>query len=107
VKQKKTKAKYRLYNWKEYNQSLVNCGSLTIWFSEDVVSDWHNHADTRNRGHPQNYTETAILTMATLQEIYHLPLRQTEGLLSSIFELLKLDLSVPDYSIFSRRRARL
>jgi hypothetical protein len=107
VKKKKTKAKYRLHNWKKYNESLVNRGSLTIWFSEDVVSAWNNQARTGKRGHPQNYSETAILTMATLQEVYHLPLRQAKGFLGSIFELLKLNLSVPDYSTLSRRRAAL
>lgn len=107
MNKKKTKAKYRLRNWKNYNQSLVNRGSLTIWFSEDVISAWRHQARTGKRGHPQNYTETAILTMATLQEVYHLPLRQAEGFLRSIFELLKLDLPVPDYSTLSRRRAAL
>jgi IS5 family transposase len=107
VKKKKTKAKYRLRNWKKYNESLVNRGSLTMWLSEDVVSAWNNEARTGKRGHPPNYTETAILTMATLQEVYHLPLRQAEGFLRSIFELLKLDLPVPDYSTLCRRRAAL
>jgi IS5 family transposase len=107
VNKKKTKTTYRLRNWKEYNESLVNRGSLTIWFSEDVISAWKNQARSGKPGRPNKYDETAILTMATLQEIYHLPLRQTEGLLRSIFELLKLDLSVPDYSTLSRRRAAL
>jgi IS5 family transposase len=107
VNKKKTKTKYRLRNWKEYNESLVNRGSLTIWFSEDVISAWKNQARSGKRGRPKDYDETAILTMATLQEIYHLPLRQAEGFLRSIFELLKLDLSVPDYSTLSRRRAAL
>jgi IS5 family transposase len=107
VNKKKTKTKYRLRNWNEYNESLVNRGSLTFWFSEDVISAWKNQARSGKRGRPKDYDETAILTMATLQEIYHLPLRQAEGLLRSIFELLKLDLSVPDYSTLSRRRAAL
>jgi IS5 family transposase len=107
VKKKKTKAKYRLHNWKEYNQSLVNRGSLTLWFSDEVLSAWHNHTQTGKRGHPRSYTDTAIVTMATLQEVYHLPLRQTEGLMISIVELLKLALPVPDYSTLSRRRVSL
>jgi IS5 family transposase len=107
VKTKKNKTKYRLHNWKNYNESLVNRGSLTFWFSEDVISAWNNHARSGKRGRPKDYDDTAIVTMATLQEIYHLPLRQTEGFLRSIFELLKLDLSVPDYSTLCRRRAAL
>jgi IS5 family transposase len=107
VKHKKTATKYRLRNWKQYNESLVKRGSLTIWFSEDVVSAWNNRARTGKRGRPKDYDETAIRMMATLQEVYHLALRQTEGFLRSIFELLKLDLSVPDFTTLSRRRAAL
>jgi IS5 family transposase len=104
---KKNKAKYRLHNWKNYNQSLVKRGSLTFWFDEEVLSAWRNETQTGKRGRPRNYSDVAILTMATLQEVYHLPLRQTEGLTNSIMELLKLELSVPDYSTLCRRRVGL
>ena len=107
MKHKKTDTKYRLRNWKDYNESLVKRGSLTVWLSEDVAVVWRAQGRTGKRGHPQQYTETAILMMATLQEVYHLPLRQTEGFLRSLFELLKLDLTVPDYSTLARRRAAL
>jgi IS5 family transposase len=104
---KKNKAKYRLHNWKNYNQSLVKRGSLTFWFDEEVLSAWRNETQTGKRGRPRKYNDVAILTMATLQEVYHLPLRQTEGLTNSIMELLKLELSVPDYSTLCRRRVGL
>ncbi len=45
--------------------------------------------------------------MATLQEVYHLGLRQTEGLRQSSGELLRLDGAIPEYSTLSRRRATL
>ena len=38
---------------------------------------------------------------------FHLPLRQTEGLMASIFELLGVDQSVPDHSTVSRRAMTL
>jgi hypothetical protein len=48
----KKKARYKIRNWKEYNQALVNRGSLTFWFDEDVIAAWHNveENDDRNRG---------------------------------------------------------
>jgi IS5 family transposase len=49
----------------------------------------------------------AIETMATLQEVYHLGVRQTEGLLTSIGELLHLEVPIPHYSTLSRRRTTL
>lgn len=45
--------------------------------------------------------------MASLQELYHLPLRATEGLLSSVVELLKITLGVPCYTTLCRRRRTL
>jgi hypothetical protein len=45
--------------------------------------------------------------MATLEEVYHLPLRATEGLLRSIFQLMGVALPVPDYTTLSRRRRGL
>jgi len=105
VKRKKTKASYRLRNWREYNSALVQRGSLTMWINDEVVTAWRHPEATGNRGQPRTYTETAILTMATGQEIYHWPLRQTEGLMGSILRLLKVALPVPDHSTLSRRRA--
>src|SRR5215471_14394236 len=75
--------------------------------SEDRLAAWRNSERTGRRGHPQDYTDTAILTRATLQEIYHLGLRQTEGLMESMGELLHLEVAIPDYSTLSRRRATL
>lgn len=68
---------------------------------------WHSTTAENKRGHPRTYADTAIETMATLQEIYHLGLRQTEGLMQSIGELLHLDVAIPDYSTLSRRRTTL
>jgi IS5 family transposase len=107
VKHKKPKASYHLRNWREYNRALVQRGSLTLWFSAEVLTVWQNTERTGKRGHPQTYTDTAILTMATLQEIYQLGLRQTQGLLESIGQLLHLAVAIPDYTTLSRRRATL
>ena len=45
--------------------------------------------------------------MATLQEIYPLGLRQTQGVMESIGAVLHLVVAMPDYSTLSRRRATL
>jgi hypothetical protein len=39
--------------------------------------------------------------------VFHLPLRQTEGLIGSVLQLLDLDLPVPDFSTLSRRAQTL
>jgi len=107
VNKKKTKSTYCLRNWNEYNRSLVNRGSLTIWISDDVIKTWIEHTRTGKRGSPRTYTDTAILAMATLEEVYNLPLRATQGLMLSIVELLSIDLDVPDYTTLCRRRKGL
>jgi hypothetical protein len=49
----------------------------------------------------------AIATALTLRAVFHLALRQTEGLIASILQLLGLDLAVPDPSTLSRRAETL
>jgi IS5 family transposase len=107
VKRKKTKPKYRLRNWKQYNKALVGRGSLTLWVRDDIIGQWHSHQRTGRRGKPFTYTDTAILCMATLEEVYRLPLRATEGLMSSVVRLLGVELSVPCYTTLCRRRRAL
>lgn len=72
-----------------------------------MLEAWYNHQRSGKRGHPVTYTDTAILCMATLEEVYHLPLRATEGMLASIFAVMQVPLSVPDYSTLCRRRKGL
>jgi hypothetical protein len=107
VTKKKTKRTYRLRNWSQYNKALVQRGSLTVWINEDVLSAWHNRARTGKRGKPLDYTDTAILCMATLEEVYGLPLRATQGLTRSIIKLLGVELRVPCYTTLCRRRRSL
>lgn len=107
MKHKNAKASYRLRNWGEYNRALVQRGSLTLWFSAEVLAVWRNSGRTGKRGCPRTYSDTAILTMATLQEVYQLGVRQTEGLLESIGELVHLAVPIPSYSTLSRRRGML
>jgi IS5 family transposase len=107
VKNQKTKQSYRLRNWKQYNAALVQRGSLTLWVSDDAISAWRNTDKTGKPGRPRTYSDTAVLCMATLKEVYHLPLRATQGLMLSLMQLLGLDLPVIDYSQLSRRCALL
>jgi len=42
-----------------------------------------------------------------LRQVYHLPLRQTEGFVRSLLRLMQVDLNTPDYSCLSRRSISL
>ena len=104
---KRTKQTYRLRNWPDYNKALIQRGSLTVWVSEDVLAAWNNTARTGKRGKPLGYTDTAILCMATLCEVYGLPLRATAGLTRALIKLLGVELRVPCYTTLCRRRRSL
>ena len=45
--------------------------------------------------------------MLTLQAVYRLPLRQTQGLVQSLVALLGVEIPVPCYTTVARRRATL
>ena len=93
---------YRVRNWSEYDRALVNRGSLTIWMSEDAISLWKPDGP-KQRGRQKEYSDFAIETVLTLKEVFHLTNRGTEGLIGSVFQLMEVDLSVPDHTTLSRR----
>ena len=96
------KTKYRVANWPAYNRALVRRGDVTVWLSSEAVAAWTPRRSGR-RGGQRRYSDLAIETALTLRLIYHLPLRQAEGFLHALFGMMRLDLSVPDYTTLSRR----
>jgi hypothetical protein len=94
--------KRKLTNWADYNASLRRRGSLTLWFSEEAIAGWRA-APRATRGGQAWYSPLAILTALTLKAVFRLALRQTEGLIGSIIDLLGLGLAVPTFSTLSRR----
>jgi hypothetical protein len=103
----KRKGTYKITNWRKYNESLVQRGSVTFWFSEDVISQWgHSNLQPR-RGHPFVYSDTAIECLLVLRELFQLPYRQTEGLGRSLARLMQVEIEIPDYTSLAKRAARL
>src|SRR3954464_13928321 len=98
--------KRRVTNWSAYNEALRQRGSLTVWFTDDAIAAWKAAPRTTPGGQP-HYSDLTITTALTLRAVFHLPLRQTEGLVGSVLQLLGLDLPVPDYSTLSRRAETL
>jgi Transposase DDE domain len=98
--------KRKVVNWRDYDASLRQRGSLTVWFTEEAIEGWRAAPRTTAGGQAW-YSPLAILTALTLRAVFHLALRQTEGLMNSIVGLLGLTLRVPDHSTLSRRAATL
>ena len=59
----KRKDKYRIRNWHEYNQSLVNRGSITFWFDENAIGNWYSIERSDKPGRPETYSDDAIRRM--------------------------------------------
>jgi hypothetical protein len=76
------KARYRMTNWPGYDAALVRRGSLTLSFTEEAVAAWHAPAP---------------------RLVFHQPLRQSEGLLRSIADVLGVDITIPDHTTLRRR----
>ena len=98
--------KYRVGNWSEYDRALVQRGDVTLWLAPEAIATWEA-VGVGKRGGQLQYSDLAIETALTLRLIFHLPLRQTEGFLTSIFRMLSLDLSAPDHTTLSRRSREL
>lgn len=103
----KEKRRYRIRNWRDYNSALVRRGSLTLWVEQGVVGRWRDTTNPAGRGRRCLYSDLAITCALTLREVYHLPLRPTQGLVSSVLRLLGSDSPAPHYSTLSRRAATL
>ena len=100
------KTKYRVANWPTYNQALVRRGDVTLWLSSEANRCLDAPPErpprraaallgSRHRDRPD--------PAAPLSS----PLRQAEGFLHALFGIMRLDLSVPDYTTLSRRSQHL
>lgn len=98
---------YRIRNWSNYNEALVNRGSLTLWVEAEVLDSWKNTQKTGKRGASKQYSDLAIETLVTLKSVYRLALRQTIGFARSLFNLMGVTLELPHYSTLSRRAVTL
>jgi len=109
-----------LRSWREYDASLRQRGSLTVWFTGETTEAWRGGPRTTRGGQPLSasltslrgiaarwYPPLAILTALTLRAVFGLALRQTEGLIGSVVHLPGLDLAVPDHPTLSRRAETL
>lgn len=95
--------RYRIKNWSEYNRSLIQRGSITLWFAEESINKWYSKTHTGEKGRPRIYSDDAILCALLIRTVYHLPLRALQGFLCSLVMLLKLSIYVPSYTQICRR----
>ena len=93
-------------DWAKYDESLKLRGSITFWLSDDIMEAWYAQPSGK-RGAQQRYSDIAIETALTLRSVFGQALRQTEGLVNSLFDLMSVDLDAPDHTTLSRRSSGL
>ena len=71
------KKKYKVRNGKEYNQALVDRGSILFWINEEAIKNGEEQHKTGKRGKPRTFSNTAIETALTLAQVFNMPLRTT------------------------------
>ncbi|EGR08395.1 transposase of IS903 [Vibrio cholerae HE48] len=80
------KPRYKTNNWKQYNQTLINRGSLTFWIDEEAISEW-TQGKQNKRGRPRVFSDLAITTALMVKRIFSMPLRASQGFMDSVFNL--------------------
>jgi len=95
-------APYRIRNWPEYEAGLRRRGDLTVWLSDDTIHSWRALPSGKPGGQ-RIYANIAIESALTIRMVLHLPLRQTEGFLRSLADMLEVELPIPDHTTLSRR----
>ena len=91
------RARYRVRDWAAYDRALVRRGGIKVWVSPEAIAAWRAPVGRRT------FSDAAIAAALTVRAVHRLALRQTEGLIASIFALLGLALPVPDHTTLSRR----
>lgn len=94
--------KFKVTNWPDYEAGLRRRGSLTLWVTPETLAEWQAPR-RKTRGGQSRHSGLAIETVLTLGCVFGLRLRQSEGLMVSLLDLMDLDLPVPDHTTLSRR----
>ena len=94
--------KLQLTNSKEYNNSLKQRGRLDFWIDKSILTKWR-YSGKQTQGGKRIYSDALIEMILVLSYVYSLPLRQTEGFVSSLLSVSGAPLKVPDYTTICRR----
>ena len=71
-----------------------------------ALDTWRAPASGKPGGQ-RTYSDLAIEAALTIRMVFHLPLRQTEGFLRSLADLLEVEPPIPDHTTLSRRLKKL
>jgi hypothetical protein len=64
-----SKPRYKTTNWKQYNQALINRGSLTFWIDEEAFAEWKQSKQGKC-GRPRRFSDIAITTALMVKRVF-------------------------------------
>lgn len=79
--------RHAVTDWREYEGGLRRRGSLTLWITQEAIAAWAAVPRSTPGGQATD-SDSAIQTCLMLRAAFKLPLRQAEGLMASVVELL-------------------
>jgi hypothetical protein len=94
--------RFKIAKWRRYETEICQRERVTVWATDRALVGWRA-PPRKTRGGQAQYSTAVIQMMLLLRRLFHLTLRETEGLTKSIMSLLDLDLPVPDHTTMSRR----
>ena len=102
------KQKYKIRNWNKYSNSLRDRGRIDLWLDKEAIDNWYEEdQENLGTGAPKQYTDFSIIVCHEIRQVYRLPLRQSEGFINSLFKIMGLKIKCPNYSVLSKRLAKL
>ena len=61
------KQRYRISNWREYNESLRQRGQIDIWITEDALNNWFETDRIYDgTGAPKKFTDFAVMILSLI-----------------------------------------
>ena len=98
----------KIRNWGEYNDGLVERGSLQVYLTEEVIHSWYVPSPKKKKqGGQLMYSDACITFMYELRQVYKLCLRRCEGFVRSILLGFGIAVSSPDYTTICKRFKKL
>ena len=75
---------YLTTNWSSYNQAIINCGNIAIWF--DPATQWYASSKGK-QGRNQTYSDADIQCCLVIKSLFRLSLRMVTGFVQSLINL--------------------
>ncbi|WP_394336799.1 transposase [Candidatus Enterovibrio altilux] len=79
------KLRYKITNWEQYNQVLLNSGALIFWVGEEIIPLW-NQTKQSNYGRPRLFSELAITMALMVKRAFSILSRSLQGFINSVFK---------------------